>query len=172
MTYVGFDWDLHTCAMALPEHKHIKYPTRVSDFLSAGRVSLDKTMKIQGTLQHLTFIFMAGSSYLPLLSWVVKAFKGNRHRRHHVTQDVQADLSWCQAVLLRQGIYHSLLPHLHLEPSIWVDASMSWGIGLVVKCCWATWMILEGWKAKDHDIGWADSHYGAGTALGHCSRFP
>jgi len=70
---------------------------------------------------------------------------------------MQADLGWWQAVLSRQGISWSLLPHLHLDPNIWVDAFMSWAIGLVVKGCWAAWMLLEGWKAKDHDIDWAET---------------
>ena len=50
----------------------------------------------------------------------------------------------------------SLLPHLHCDPDMWVDASMSWGIGLVVNSCWAAWQPLDGWKEAGHDIGWAE----------------
>ena len=53
-------------------------------------------------------------------------------------------------------ISRSLLPHMLLDPDAWVDASTSWGVGLVVKGHWAAWHLLEGWQAEDHDIGWAE----------------
>ena len=45
---------------------------------------------------------------------------------------------------------------LGLDPDIWADASMSWGIGIVVSDRWAAWQLIEGWKCKDHDIGWEE----------------
>jgi len=38
-----------------------------------------------------------------------------------------------------------------------VDATTSWGIGLVVKGHWAAWKLVEGWRAADHDIGWVET---------------
>jgi hypothetical protein len=38
---------------------------------------------------------------------------------------------------------------------MWVDASMSFGIGIIVQHKWAAWALLPGWKAGGHDIGWA-----------------
>ena len=154
-TYVGFDWDLHAQTVSLPERKCSKYAARVAACLDAAKVSLDEVMKIQGTLKHATFVITAGSSYLPSLSQAIKAFGGDRHRRHHITQEVHLDLCWWQSILSGQGISRSFLPHLHLDPDVWVDTTMSWGIGLVVKGCWAAWKLLEGWRARDGDISWA-----------------
>jgi len=53
-------------------------------------------------------------------------------------------------------ITHSLLPPLHCNLDVWVNASMSWGIGLVVTGCWAAWWLLDGWKEAGHDIGWVE----------------
>jgi len=64
-TYVGFDWDLQAQTVSLPECQHKKYAVRVSAYLDAEWVSLEETMKIHGTLQHMTFILMSGSSSLP-----------------------------------------------------------------------------------------------------------
>jgi len=33
---------------------------------------------------------------------------------------------------------------------------MSWGIGLVVKGCWASWKLLDGWRSRDCDISWVE----------------
>ena len=40
---------------------------------------------------------------------------------------------------------------------IWVDASLSWGISLVVGEHWAAWHLLENWDREDRDIGLAES---------------
>ena len=40
---------------------------------------------------------------------------------------------------------------------MWVDASLTWGIGLIVAKRWAAWHLLTGWDGEDRDIGWAES---------------
>ena len=77
VTYVGFNWDLDVWAMSLPELKCEKYAARVLAYLNVKKVSLDQAMKMQGMLQHATFILMARSSYLPSLSQAIKSFKGD-----------------------------------------------------------------------------------------------
>jgi hypothetical protein len=37
-----------------------------------------------------------------------------------------------------------------------VDASMTWGIGLILDSKWLTWELKEGWKSDGRDIGWAE----------------
>ena len=37
----------------------------------------------------------------------------------------------------------------------WVDASSSWGIGVVFNSEWDFWRLLPGWD-KDRHIGWAE----------------
>ena len=40
--------------------------------------------------------------------------------------------------------------------SIFVDASTSFSIGLVVDDHWLTWKLRDGWRNEDRDIGWAE----------------
>jgi len=128
-TYVGFDWDLQAQTVSLPECQHKKYAVRVSAYLDAEWVSLEETMKIHGTLQHMTFILMSSSSYLPSISRVIMGFKGDIHHHHHRSHYVHVDLLWWRAVFSEAHIGCYLLPPLHWDPDVWVDASTSWGIG-------------------------------------------
>ena len=66
------------------------------------------------------------------------------------------DLLWWRAILSETRIGHSLLPPLHWDPDVWVDASTSWGIGLLVKGWWAAWKLSDRWNEAGHDIGWAE----------------
>jgi len=51
----------------------------------------------------------------------------------------------------------SLMPCCATDHDIWVNASSSWGIGLVVKDHWLAWHLLLGWDCEDRDIGWVKS---------------
>jgi hypothetical protein len=43
-----------------------------------------------------------------------------------------------------------------VDHNIWVDASTSWGIGLLVSGkLVVAWRLVEGWKTVVWDIGWA-----------------
>jgi hypothetical protein len=49
------------------------------------------------------------------------------------------------------------LPHTHIMDEIWVDASTSWGIGLLINSSWAFWKLLPNWNTNGRDIGWAEA---------------
>lgn len=38
-----------------------------------------------------------------------------------------------------------------------MDASTSWGIGLLINKQWAAWKLLLNWDTNGRDIGWAES---------------
>jgi len=44
-----------------------------------------------------------------------------------------------------------------LDPDIWVDASSSWGIGLLEGNHWAAWRLLSGWQSHGQEIGWDEA---------------
>ena len=39
---------------------------------------------------------------------------------------------------------------------MWVDASTSWGIGIIVAGAWDAWRLRSGWTGHGRDIGWAE----------------
>jgi len=144
--------------MSLPEFKHEKYTTRLSAYLNAGKVSLDETMKLQGTLQHMTFICTAGSSYLPSLAQAIKEFKEDRNHCLPLSCDMGGVIGpgMVAVDLVEAGHFMVLAPMLHIDPDVWVNASTSWGIGIMVKGCWAAWKLLDGWRSRDCDISWVE----------------
>src|SRR5882724_4435988 len=66
-------------------------------------------------------------------------------------------LHWWEAVLDKSDCSRSLKPHMTIDPDIWVDASSSWGIGIIFSRAWYAWSIIPGWRAKGRDIDWAES---------------
>ena len=64
---------------------------------------------------------------------------------------------WWGLILSTPGGSCSIVPQNALDPDIWVDASSSWGIGVVVGKHWAAWCLLVDWNLKDRDFGWAES---------------
>ena len=48
------------------------------------------------------------------------------------------------------------MPLTCVDPGIFVDASTSWGIGLLADSHWAAWCLLPNWATCGRDIGWAE----------------
>jgi hypothetical protein len=155
--YVGFDWDFDLRTVTLPERKRLKYLSRVTIYTSEAKASFEATAKLLGTLQHTTFIYTQGRSYLPSIARFLSTFEGHAFRLRFIPRDVRRDLSWWQNVLSRPDISRSLRPRTFVDKDIWVDASTSWGIGLVVGGRWAAWRLAEGWRGDGRDIGWAET---------------
>jgi len=91
---------------------------------------------LDGTLQHLTFVYRDGRSYLPHLSPFLSKFLNN-FVRHHVPLSMLGDLCWWSAILVGPLAICLLAPHQALDPDILANASTSWGIGLIVGNHWA-----------------------------------
>jgi len=60
-------------------------------------------------------------------------------------------------ILAKSECSHSLKPHKQLNPDIWVDASTSWGIGIIFGNAWYAWVLSPDCKSNGRDIGWAKS---------------
>jgi hypothetical protein len=69
---------------------------------------------------------------------------------------VRNDLLWWKEVLSCPPASHSLLPHVCALYDIWVDASTSWGIGILIDQQWMAWKLCENWNTEGWDIGWAE----------------
>ncbi len=80
--YLGFLWDLIQRLVSLPEAKRIKYLAKLTDYLkkiSKGRVSLQDTMSLNGTLSHITFVFPDGRAYLTNLCTFIAVQLASHH---------------------------------------------------------------------------------------------
>jgi hypothetical protein len=109
-----------------------------------------------GSLQHIAFVYQDSHHTLaPWCSFIAKF--PHQFAKHNIPLAVLDSLRWWQALLRNPHASRSLSPHSLLDPDVWVDASTSWGIGLMVGLRWAAWQLCEGWKSHDHDIGWAEA---------------
>src|SRR5882724_6494460 len=93
---------------------------------------------LHGSLKHVTFIFREGWSILPPLSLFISRFFNDLFLRHALCS-VFDSTRWWKSVLSTPGGSCSLVPHCAIDPGIWVNASSSWGIGLVMKEYWSAW---------------------------------
>ena len=123
--------------------------------LSSPTLTHHDTTSTHGTLQHLTFVYHDGWKALANLSNFLSKFP-NGFVKHHLPIPVRNDLLWWQTVLAASLFTCSIKPLCFLDPDIWVDASSSWGISLVVGTHWATWHLMPGWKGEGCDIGWVE----------------
>ena len=157
-TYNGFWWDISSKRVGLPDKKHTKYLEQVSAALAPGaRLSLRDTQKLQGCLVHICFIFLEGRPRLPSLHHFVCSFDHrNRFSRRFPPPMMLSDLKWWYAALSLPSFSHSLRVCPLIDPDIWVDASTSWGVALVVGAEFQAWQLRPGWDTEGHHIGWAD----------------
>jgi hypothetical protein len=158
VSYVGFVWDLHHRTVTLPDRKRIKALRKVSRLLEQPHCAVlcETIASVLGTLQHITFVYRDSRHTLSALCAFVARFP-NLFTRHHMPATVIDSLRWWHDVLGKPPVPHSLLQCQHLDLGIWVDASTSFGIGVVIGGQWAAWALTKGWKCHGRDIDWAET---------------
>ena len=144
--------------MAVPDEKQLRVIEKILTFTrkAPNKVKRHEVASVQGTIQHLTFVCRAGHLFLPPLSAFLANFP-NDYVSHHVPCCVLTSLSWWLNLLRHPPIRRSLSLLPLLDKDIWVDASSSWGIALVVNHRWAAWRLVSGWMSDGRDIGWVEA---------------
>jgi len=159
-TYLGFSWDIENKSVTLHDHKREKFLNRVNNFLasfSGARCQLQDVMKIHGSLCHIAYIYPDGRNRLPSLSNFICTFQNNTFTYRYPPKSVFSDLSWWKIILSRGCISRPLIPRGNpTDLRIFVDASTSWGIGLLIGESWDAWKTSPSWKGPFRDIGWLE----------------
>lgn len=158
--YLGLVWNFENHSVSLAEPKRLKYLAKVSDFLhdhSSSRVFKNRALSILGTLSHVTIVHQDGRSYLSSLTAFISTFT-SVHIPRYPKSAVLKDLEWWLSRLSQPHISRSLV---HREDArdlgISVDASTSWGIGVVVDSQWDAWRWRAPWHFDGRNIGWAEA---------------
>jgi len=153
-----FHLDLANHTVSLSGKKRTKYLSKVMKFqlLAWSKISCKDYQSIHGTLYHITFMYRHACSSLPPFSTFISKFP-NDHACHHVPKSIHESLTWWVAILSNPSASQLLLPCHAIDPSIWVDASTSWGIGVIFGCRWAGCCLVKDWKGCGRDIGWAEA---------------
>lgn len=159
--FIGFRWDLPNKHISLPEEKRLKFRNRVRTFLdcfAGDPCSLLDIQKIHGSLCHVAFVYIQGRSHLPSLSNFIASFMGNEFTRRYAPKSLITDLKWWFQALDIPGFYRELSPRgPRQDMGIFVDASTSWGIGIIIAGRWAAFRLHKDWKVEGRDICWLET---------------
>lgn len=76
----------------------------------------------------------------------------------HLSLSFITDLKWWRVELCKIDIYHQLTPRgIPIDLGIFVDASTSWGIGIVIENKWLAFRLAPSWKIKGRNICWLET---------------
>lgn len=158
--YLGLVWDFENRTVALAEHKREKYLNKLNNFLllnSSSRILKKDALSLLGTLSHVSIVHQDGRSYLSTLSSFIATFT-NDHKPRYPRISVIKDLEWWVTKLTHSGFARHLSHRgVTQDLGIWVDASKSWGIGIIIGNEWDAWEWSAPWHYEGRDIGWAES---------------
>ncbi|KAJ3563610.1 hypothetical protein NP233_g8831 [Leucocoprinus birnbaumii] len=165
--YLGLGWDLKQRQVYLPEKKRLKHLRRVRIFLAksigpSGCTLLD-VQKIHGSLCYISFVYVEGRSRLPSISNFMSTFNRSMPlQTRHPRPSTIADLRWWSQALESPDVTRNLTPPGPLtECNIYVDASTSWGIGIIIDNAWFALKLSPDWKTAggppSRDICWLET---------------
>ena len=156
--YLGFSWNLSSKTVEIPAKKRTYYLMKLSPWSPSQNFSRKDTESLLGTLVHCSLALPDGHSCLSLLSCFAASFN------HFTSPFVQGspsptiltDIHWWCAQLLTDFCGSLISKPPALSPlEFWVDASSSWGIGIVFDDTWDAWKLKSGWNKDGCDIVWA-----------------
>lgn len=158
--YLGFSWNLEERWVELPEDKVSKYLLRLREWNRKDRKTLLEAQKLLGTLIHISFVIRDGRARISHLSHFVSSFDlslpgKSPFIRHRPNVNVFSDIDWWIASLSNpicpRRFLRFPLPLSNL--SIFVDASTSWGIGVLIDAHYYAWQWKAGIQKKWKEIG-------------------
>jgi hypothetical protein len=160
--YLGFHWDLASKTVSLTDEKRLKFKGRVDDFLRLyenSQAPIDAILSLNGSLSHIAFVYPRGRSFLPNISAFTSSFPSNFHHRYP-PKSVISDLKWWSRTLAISDWKCSLRPRLPVQDiGLFVDASTSWGIGLILGsgAGWDAWALTDKPRSPFQHIGWLEA---------------
>lgn len=158
-TYIGFKWSLAQHMVSIPPNKKAKYITRLEAWEQGQPVSRQACNAVIGTLNHCCLAVPEGRSRMPALYKLAASFAHARNKfaTRRIGAEVANDVAWWRTRLRMEFCGSKLsIPPPTEGDEIFVDASTSWGIGLMINDRWFAWKLKPGWKADGRDIGWAE----------------
>ena len=157
--YLGFIWDLSIKTVQIPEDKKRRYLAKLAPWTGGQKFSRKDTESILGTLVHCSLAVPNGRSRLPAIARFASSFNYNPSpfAQKSPTSGVLSDISWWRTQLSAKFCGSTLSKPPPFSPiEFWVDASSSWGIGIILANEWDFWKLYPGWDKDGRNIGWAE----------------
>lgn len=114
---------------------------------------------VVGTLNHCAIIIPTSCSHLPSLYRLSARFPADAHSlcTRKISGEALADVAWWRDQLSLPFCGMGISTPGSPSPTpLFVNASTSWGIGLIFGDHWSAWRLSDGWKSEGRDIGWAE----------------
>lgn len=144
-TFIGFRWDLPKRQISLPEEKQLKFHNRVRIFLACFTGHPCSLLDIQKNpwfpLSHCIRL-LPGPFAPTFIVKFISTFLGNEFTHCYPPKSMITDLKWWLHALDNPGCFHELLPRgPPQDMGLFVDASTSWGLGIIVAGQWAAFRL-------------------------------
>jgi hypothetical protein len=157
--YVGFEWDLTQKTVCLPDSKRQKFLAKLAPWVQNGKVSAKECQSLVGSLNHCSVVVFSSHAHLPSLYRFSAQFQSHsKFVKLSIPDSLLKDIEWWHTAL--SDPLACSMPIRHRPPpsscKIYVDASTSWGVGLLVDGRWQAWQLSDGWHSDGRDIGWAE----------------
>ena len=157
--YLGFIWDLANKTVQIPFSKKVRYLSKLEPWVVGQKFSRKEAESVLGTLVHCSLAVPNGRSRLPSISRFTTSFNylSSPFARRTPNPSVLSDINWwrtqlsdvfCGSTLSKPPVTNSI--------EFWVDASSSWGIGIILGDEWDAWKLQPGWDKGGRNIGWAE----------------
>ena len=140
--YLGFHWDLLNKLVSLPTDKASKFLNRLKPWTARSRQTLHSAQQLLGSLNHVCYVLPLGRSKLHYLRKFTASFSSTSSpfMLHSVSAKLAHELDWWRATLQHTSISRSIaLPTDTCDARIYVDASTTWGVGVLINNKWAAW---------------------------------
>ncbi|CUA69255.1 ABC transporter B family member 6 [Rhizoctonia solani] len=158
--YLGFEWDIARQSVSIPMAKRAKFMTKINTWLASAKTSLKDTESLLGSLIHCAYAIPSGRSRISGLSRFTASFSHDYSRRFVTrsrTVRASEDVMWWRDQLSQPWCGSLLKPHPPTAPcEFFMDASTSFGIGVVCGQEFGMWQLAKGWSGSGRDIGWAE----------------
>lgn len=160
--YLGFEWDLEEKSVQIPGDKRTKYIEKMATWTKDRKQKRKDAESLLGTLVHCAMAIPDGRSRIAAIARFMASFeraKAPRFASREPSAEVIDDIIWWRSELdVTKPFCGSLLfrPPAPSTTEFWVDASTSWGIGVVFDGAWESWILKDDWKQDGRDIGWAE----------------
>ena len=156
--YIGLEWDIEKCTVALPDDKREKYTAAIAEWESHTTHTLPEAQSLHGKLLHACHVHPAGRAYLTRLEIFLGNFHDTPFQPRTPPKGTHADLNWWLAKLHSPSVARPIPgPSLLHDHHAFSDASSGMGLGIIVGEHWRAWKLVGNWKSQGRDIGWAEA---------------
>lgn len=158
-TYLGFSWDLRNRTVEIPPSKKDKYLSRLQPWAHKAAFTLRQAQELAGALNHCSLVISQGRSHMHHLNRFIASFSSstNPFVKHSVNFHLSSEIIWWKSQLALPFVGRNVLvPPPPISAQIYIDASTSWGIGLLIDGNWLAWKFAANALSDGRDIGWGE----------------